>query len=87
MVKRTIPPLQGLLLIDLLSYLAETPESLVVGVHPLCLIWIRGFATTHPETHLLPSVGANPAPAKHPSASANGQMFEPLTINISSLSQ
>lgn len=83
MIKSTIPPPQGLLLIGLLSYLAQTPESLVVGVSPLCLIWIRGFATTCPKTHLLPSVGAIPAPAKHPAASANGQMFEPLTINVS----
>lgn len=70
MIKNTIPPLQGLLLIDLLFHLAQTPESLVVGVLPLYLIWIRGFATTYPKIHLLPSVGAIPAPAKHPTASA-----------------
>lgn len=83
MIKNTISPPQGLLLIDLLSYLAQIQESLVVGVLPLCLIWIRGFATPYPKTHLLPSVGAIAAPAKHPAASANGQNFEPLTINVS----
>lgn len=83
MIKTITPLPQGMLLIDLLSYLAQTPESLVVGVLPLCLIWIRTFATTYPKTHLLPSVGTSPAPAKHPAASANCQIFEPLTINVS----
>lgn len=83
MIKTITPLPQGMLLIDLLYYLAQTPESLVVGVLPLCLIWIRNFATTYPKTHLLPSVGTSPAPAKHPAASANCQIFEPLTINVS----
>lgn len=30
-----------------------------------------------------PSGNANPGPAKHPTTSTNGQMFDPLTINIS----
>lgn len=75
MIKTTIPSLQGLLLMDLLYLIWLRPQNLVVGVLP--------SVTTYPKTHLLPLVGAIPAPAQHSAASASSQMLEPLTINVS----
>lgn len=80
MITNTTLPLQDLLLISLLPHLAQNPELLG---WVLCLMHIRGFATTHPKPLLPPFVGCEPGPSKASAASENGQMFEILNINYS----
>lgn len=57
---------------------------LVMSAHPLCLMRIRDFTTTHKNLSSPTLVGgANLASPKHSVAFAHGWLFESLTINFS----
>lgn len=73
MIKRTILPPLDLLFIDL-QWWVVTP-----------LIYAHQRLHHHPPKKITsyPLGDANPGPAKHPTTSTNGKVFEPLAINIS----
>lgn len=81
MIKKHYPTLQDLLIVHF-PCLAQTPEPLVASVHPSVLRTSEALSLRAQNLPSCLSGVANLVPAKHPATSTDGQVFEPVTINI-----